>query len=112
MAWLFKRSQNLMQVEPSEAWNRKRELKAILVDVREPREWKSGHIPGAKHIPLRQINEHLPKLLKEEEVIFVCRTGNRSASAAATLAGAGHARSVNLQGGMVAWSRAGLPTTS
>ena len=110
MSWFFKRSPSIQQVDPSEAWRRKQAQEAIVVDVRESGEWKSGHIPGARHIPLAQLKAQLPTLLSEKEVIFVCRSGARSASATAALAGAGHGRALNMSGGMVAWTRAGLPT--
>lgn len=81
---------------------------AILVDVREPHEWQAGHAPQARHIPLAQLNRRIAELPANRPVVAVCRSGNRSAHAAALLAAAGRDAS-NLTGGMHAWSRHGLP---
>jgi GntR family transcriptional regulator len=79
---------------------------ALLVDVREDDEWAAGHSPKATHMPLAQLN---PVAIPHgAPVITICRSGARSARAAATLAAAGIAVS-NLDGGMKAWAAAGLP---
>ena len=84
---------------------------ALIVDVREPHEWQSGHIPGAVHIPLASLRTRLRDLDPQREVIVVCRSGNRSAAAVQLLQSAGYATAQNLEGGMIAWSRHGLPVT-
>ncbi len=84
--------------------------KPFLLDVRQPEEFRAGHIPGAKLIPLRELPTRLKELPKNQEIIVVCHSGNRSLSATRHLAGAGY-QVVNLQGGMIAWARTGLPVT-
>lgn len=84
---------------------------AILLDVREPHEWQSGHAPKARHIPLGQLTARLRELPSGRPVVTVCRSGARSARAAALLARDGRQVS-NLAGGMHAWSRAGLPVVA
>ena len=79
---------------------------AILLDVREGPEWRAGHAPGARHIPLSRLPARL-KDLPQRTVITVCRSGRRSAGAAALLARQGR-DVVSLTGGMHAWARAGL----
>jgi rhodanese-related sulfurtransferase len=80
----------------------------VVLDVREPAEWKTGHIQGALHIPLAQLANRLPQLPSGKTIVTVCRSGHRSAVAARTLTRAGH-DVLNLRGGMNAWARAGLP---
>ncbi len=82
---------------------------AQLIDVRESNEWKSGHAPGAKHIPLGSLESRLGSIAKERPVMVMCQSGMRSAQAAKVLASAGYQVS-NVSGGMVAWKRAGLRT--
>ena len=84
---------------------------ALLVDVREPHEWRSGHAPNAKHIPLGQLSQHLPTLPREREILFICRSGNRSGQATALARNAGLS-ATNVSGGMIAWTAAGLPVQS
>lgn len=81
---------------------------AVLVDVREPQEWHAGHAPKAQHIPLAQLPARVGELPADRPLITVCRSGARSARAAALLAGDGRQVS-NLSGGMHAWKRQGLP---
>lgn len=80
---------------------------AVLVDVREPYEWREGHAPGARHIPLGELTRRLRELPADRHLVTVCRSGHRSARAAAMLAREGLQVS-NLAGGMRAWARAGL----
>lgn len=82
---------------------------SILVDVREPEEWRSGRAAGATHIPLGLLPQRMGELPRDGEIITVCRSGNRSARAAELLRGAGFQQVRNLKGGMIAWSKAGLP---
>ncbi|MFC5381136.1 rhodanese-like domain-containing protein [Aquipuribacter nitratireducens] len=83
---------------------------AVLVDVREDDEWRAGHAPGARHIPLSQVPQRLDEL-PEGEVHVVCRSGNRSARATAWLNLNGF-EAVNVAGGMGAWRDAGKPMVS
>jgi rhodanese-related sulfurtransferase len=79
-----------------------------LLDVREPDEWLAGHIAGAQHIPLGELRERLAEVPKDRTVLAVCRHGNRSEAAARGLRTLGYTVE-NLEGGVTAWKRAGLP---
>jgi rhodanese-related sulfurtransferase len=79
---------------------------ASLLDVREMVEWKSGHAPGAIHIPLGEINKAPRRLPKGRPVVVMCASGMRSASAAKQLRGLGY-DAASLSGGIGAWQRAG-----
>jgi rhodanese-related sulfurtransferase len=79
-----------------------------LLDVREQDEWDAGHIEGAQHIPLGELGARLSEVPREQVVVAVCRTGSRSDRAALGLRANGF-KSENLDGGVTAWSRAGLP---
>jgi len=82
---------------------------AIVVDVRQPDEWNQGHIAGAKLIPLGALSSGLSSLPRDKEVLLVCRSGNRSSVAQGLLARAGFSSAINVEGGMIAWQRHGLP---
>ena len=81
---------------------------AVLIDVREPEEWRGGHAPGAKLISLGQLAGKLPSLPRDREILFICRSGNRSGRATAAARAAGLNAS-NVAGGMNAWVQAKLP---
>jgi rhodanese-related sulfurtransferase len=80
----------------------------LVLDVREPNEFRGGHIPGARLIPLGSLSQRMPALPRNREIVCVCRSGSRSRSAVSQLTAAGY-QAVNLRGGMIAWSSAGLP---
>lgn len=82
---------------------------AVLLDVREPGEWAAGHAPDAIHVPLTEV-EAAAARFAGQQVLALCRSGNRSAKAAETLARAG-VEVRNVAGGMTAWAAAGLPVT-
>jgi len=83
----------------------------FVVDVREPWEWESGHAAGATHIPLNSIPERHQELSKDQPVLLICASGNRSMTAARYLASLGFdARSV--AGGTAAWAAHRLPLES
>jgi rhodanese-related sulfurtransferase len=81
---------------------------AILIDVREPSEWVEGHTPDTRHIPLATLPQRTADLPRDRVLLLICRSGNRSRSAARYLRGQGFdARSV--AGGIGVWAAHGLP---
>jgi rhodanese-related sulfurtransferase len=80
----------------------------LVIDVRQPDEFRQGHIAGARLIPLNEIHKRMKELPQGREIVCVCASGNRSASAAKTLAKEGFTV-FDMQGGMIAWRRAKLP---
>jgi rhodanese-related sulfurtransferase len=105
---LLSRNPPVSEITPQEAL-RRHQAGAVIVDVREPDEWQAGHIPGALHIPVAMIPARLGELDPGRETIVVCRSGSRSAHAAAYLQQAGFTRVYNLSGGLIAWARERLP---
>ncbi len=79
---------------------------AALLDVRRDDEWRSGHVPDARHIPLDQLPTRADELPTDRRVVAVCRSGARSARATQFLRQVG-LDVVNLEGGMQAWARSG-----
>ena len=79
-----------------------------LLDVREDDEWQAGHIDGAKHIPLAELGERLSELPSGRRIVAVCRSGGRSGAAVRGLRKLGY-DAENLDGGVTAWTKAGLP---
>ena len=75
-----------------------------LVDVREPREWDIGRLPGAFLVPLSHLEGHLDQLDPQRDVVVYCHRGTRSAYAARQLLAAGFERVANLEGGIDRWS--------
>jgi len=82
-----------------------------LVDVRTDAEIAQGIIPGAEKLPLHLLPLSLGKFDGKQPTVFYCRTGGRSAQAAAFMASQGLDQSFNLQGGIIAWAQAGLPVS-
>ncbi len=80
-----------------------------IIDVREPDEWRTGHIREARHIPLGQLGQRASEIDPDRPVVFVCRSGNRSEHATRAIRQAGYEHASNLAGGMLAWQRSGLP---
>ncbi len=81
----------------------------LLVDVREPHEWNAGHMPGAILIPMGQIVNRLSELPRDRDIIFTCRSGNRSGTIKDMLIDEhGYTRVHNLLGGILAWQALGL----
>ena len=80
----------------------------LVIDVREPREFKQGHIPQAKLIPLPKLVKDTPDLFNNGEIILVCRRGRRSARAAYLLQNKGYQNVRILRGGILAWEAAGM----
>ena len=83
----------------------------LVVDVRMPDEYAhDGHIAGSRLLPLPVLLQRSDELPQDQEIVFVCRSGNRSGIACEQLASLGLSNTVNMVGGMIAWKRAGLPS--
>lgn len=87
------------------------EAGSIIVDVREDKEYSSGHIKNSIHIPLSALSSRLDELkkYKEKNVILGCRSGSRSGRACGMLKKKGFAKVHNLRGGILAWENDNLP---
>jgi len=99
-------------ISPKQASEMYAEQKAVIVDVREDSEWNEQHIPGAIHIPLAQLNGRISELkqYKDTPVITQCKAGGRSAKALEVLKSVGFTKVYNMDGGIMAWDKAGLKT--
>ena len=75
-----------------------------LLDVRQPGEYEQGHIPGAKLIPLAELQSNLDRIQPDRMTIVYCRSGNRSRSGVGILNGAGLEDVYNMQGGVLAYN--------
>ncbi|CAN5358729.1 rhodanese-like domain-containing protein [soil metagenome] len=82
-----------------------------IVDVREPEEWRAGHIEGARHIPMDDVADRLEEIDRRHPVVTVCRSGSRSGEIAEFLRGRGF-DAQNMEAGMEEWDRQGLPLTT
>jgi rhodanese-related sulfurtransferase len=80
----------------------------VVVDVREPWEYRQGHVPGALLMPLGQLAIRLGELDVEKPVAVICATGNRSQSASALLGQKGFKTVYNVLGGTSEWARSGF----
>lgn len=78
--------------------------KPVVIDVREPGEYKGGYIAGAKNVPLSQFARRLSDIPKDRTVLLYCRSGMRSRSAAKVLLKSGYRDLAHLQGGLGAWN--------
>jgi rhodanese-related sulfurtransferase len=83
---------------------------ALLLDVREPWEFRICHIEGARLIPMRQVPTAHPFLDPSQETVVICHHGIRSRQVALFLERQGFTNIVNLEGGMAAWARDVDPT--
>jgi rhodanese-related sulfurtransferase len=79
---------------------------AYFIDVREPHEYKTGHAPSAVNVPLGSLDRRLGSIPKEREILVICQSGARSASASAFLAKAGYTV-FDVKGGTMNWRRSG-----
>jgi rhodanese-related sulfurtransferase len=83
----------------------------VVLDVREPWEYRSGHVPGAILIPLGELAQRVGELDPSRPVAVICAHGHRSLAGASLLAQRGLAKVYNVLGGTTGWKEAGLETT-
>lgn len=106
---VFRSSPEVPTVDAEDAHRLHEDGTAVIVDVRERFEWEEARIPGATHIPLGELADRADEIPDDQTVILQCRSGARSAEACAHLLQLGHDEAYNLEGGILAWHRAGFP---
>jgi glyoxylase-like metal-dependent hydrolase (beta-lactamase superfamily II)/rhodanese-related sulfurtransferase len=82
---------------------------AFVLDVREPAEYGSGHVPGALSLPQADLALNLSQVPRDREVLVVCQGGTRSVRAARFLKQMGYPHVTNLSGGTAGWREVGNP---
>lgn len=85
-----------------------RDSGAFILDVREPSEWQEYHIPGATLIPLGELASRVNEVPQDQEVVVVCRSGNRSQEGRNILKNAGFEQVTSMAGGMKQWMTSGF----
>ena len=81
---------------------------ATVIDVREPMEYLSGHVPGAQLIPMGQLASRLAEIPRNVPIYVICASGNRSSTMTSFLVRAGY-NAWSVAGGTSAWAGADLP---
>lgn len=115
MSYKFKQTQpnpyfpQIMDVEPEEVLEATPQV--LLIDVREIHEFTGElrHVPQSKLIVLSTLADKLNTLPKDKTIVFICRSGGRSAQAAAFCKAHGFHETYNMRGGMLEWNELQLP---
>jgi molybdopterin/thiamine biosynthesis adenylyltransferase/rhodanese-related sulfurtransferase len=99
------------EISPAEAASEIDAGGLTLVDTREPHEYEEAHIEGGRLVPPGILRDEIASAApdRSQRVLLYCRSGNRSAKAAAELAEMGYDDVANVEGGILAWQEAGLP---
>jgi rhodanese-related sulfurtransferase len=99
------------EVGPAEAVTLINRRDAVVLDVRDAAEYKSGHITNARNVPEAELDARSKELdkVKAKPIIVSCGRGNRSAAIASKLRKLGFAEVVSLRGGIAAWQQANMP---
>ena len=93
-----------LSVEKVKAWIIGKEKEYVLLDVRQPEEYRSGHLPGAVFLPLPDLIDRVGELDPQKSVVVYCRSGNRSRAAAAFLLSEGFSDVYSMDGGLTVWN--------
>jgi rhodanese-related sulfurtransferase len=106
----FKRP-NYRELTAAEAADLIERFEPLILDVRTPREYQSGHLPDAFLLPVQELQANINRLAsyREREILIYCATGNRSTVAAKILLDGGFKQITNLRHGLVDWQRRDLP---
>ena len=82
----------------------------FLLDVRENSEWDEFHVPETTHIPLGELAERVDELPRDQRIVVICRSGNRSQQGRDILLEAGFTEVTSMDGGLKEWLALGYPT--
>lgn len=97
------------EISVQQAYNL-REQGAFILDVRTQAEWDERHVPGATLIPLDELPNRLSEVPKDQQVVVMCRSGNRSQAGRDILRQAGFEQVTSMAGGINQWAASGYPT--
>jgi SulP family sulfate permease len=101
--------EEVTSIAPHDLWEELHgRIPPVIIDIREPREFKQGHIPQAQSNPIFKMISDTSELPQIRQVVLVCRTGRRSNRAIHMLKKQGFTNIRILEGGMVAWENDGL----
>jgi rhodanese-related sulfurtransferase len=102
----------VLDISPEEF--KKKKDKVVAIDVRRHDEWigELGHIAGARLITLDVLNEGMDEFPKDATIVFICRSGARSARASAIAQARGFKSVYNLKGGMILWNELNYEVTT
>ena len=81
----------------------------VVIDVRSPEEYVTGHVPGSVNIPYDQVAERIGEVDAPHGVALYCMVGPRARKGESALLAAGYESVLHLEGGLAAWQAAGLP---
>lgn len=87
----------------------KKDQSLFVLDVRTPKEYAAGHVPGAVNVPYDQVGSHLAEIPRDKDVVLYCQSGRRAGLAAAVLEANGYTKLEHLQGDIQAWLKDGRP---
>ncbi len=113
IVWVYRTKRRTSTMSQNELMARtKSETNMFILDVRSPREYSSGHIPGATNINHTELSNHLEKLrgYEDKDVVVYCERGVRAQKAQKILKTAGFSNVYHLKGDMANWRRRRLPT--
>ena len=102
--------ENVHELAPEDVARGLAEGRILLVDVREPNETEVERYPEAFHLPMSEFDPGAIPDPQGKQVVFACRSGNRSVTASLIAQTAGLPFDAHLAGGMIAWKALGLPT--
>jgi molybdopterin/thiamine biosynthesis adenylyltransferase/rhodanese-related sulfurtransferase len=106
--------QRIEEIEPFEAAEEIRDGDVVLIDTREPHEYQDAHLEGGKLVPPGLLGDEIEAAApdKAARTILYCRSGNRSAIAAAQMQAMGYENVASMAGGILLWQEQGLPVVS
>jgi rhodanese-related sulfurtransferase len=108
---LRQRLSGVSEVGPVEATRMLNHDNAVMIDMREDKDYREGHIINAFHAPASKLDNYTGKLEKyrDQPLIVYCRSGQRSTAVCSKLRKQGFESVYNLKGGVLAWQKAELP---
>ena len=110
---VLRKMRGVSSLSAAEALRLINDQEALILDVRDGNEYKEGHIPQARHIPLGALRDRLGELTKAKDkpIVVYCRNGATSQAACAQIKKSGIADVYSLSGGLSAWQEANLPVS-
>jgi rhodanese-related sulfurtransferase len=97
------------EIDVAEAARALKDNGAVLLDIREPKEWERYRIPGAVHIPMGDLAQRAGELDRSKPIVVYCRSGQRSLYSTDELLSLGFRDVASLNGGIIAWAEANQP---